>query len=176
MIDSFLLRLLEYFEDIVPILLITQKELGVRTFCGRPIRVLNPGLHLRLFAIWDASKIGVTESALSCGVQTAATKDQKDVTTEMSVLYTIEEPIKAMFDVDDLEEALMARTCAAIVEWISSHNYDECVEVEKLKGQMFTNLKTYCTKNWGVKILDIAIKQLTCAPAYRLIGLQVEDA
>ena len=170
MIDGFLLKLLDYAEELCPVQVVLGDQRGIRRVCGRPWKVLQPGAHLHLFKLYDIDIIDVTEETVMCVMQSVTTSDGKTLTAEITMLREVSDPIAFRYNATDADECIRSRACDAVTAWANEHTLEECLKVSTLQGQMFTNFKATCTRKYGARITEICIEQLTPAPVHRIMG------
>lgn len=76
-------------------------EQGVRTFCGKNPKALDPGLHFMWPLVGEIVVIPVVEQVQDIRSQSVMTKDGKRMALGINIAYEVLNPIKAVYAVQD---------------------------------------------------------------------------
>ena len=166
---DFLTRLYEAIRKLVPrIELIQPDEAGIRVTLGTREKVLPPGWYLYWPIIQEIFFSTVTTQVQDVRCQSITSKDRRDMVVSGAIRFKITDIRKAMLEVKDCEESLIALSLGVLLSVASTMTEEELADTEKLGDNILKKIREEAS-GWGLKIQRVYITDLGRTRNIRLL-------
>lgn len=166
---DFLTRLYEAIRRLVPrIELIQPDEAGVRCTLGTRIKVLGPGWYFLWPIIQEIFWATVTTQVQDVRCQSITSKDGRDMVISGAIRYKVIDIRKAMLEVRDSEESLIALFLGVLLSAASTMTESELFDTERLGESILKKIREEAS-GWGLKIQKVYITDLGRTKNIRLL-------
>lgn len=132
-------------------------ESGLRVRLGRWVKVLGPGVHLKLPMVDTAFKQSVRMRVSTLPVQTLTTRDGKTVTLSAAVGYSVRDILRLYNGLHHAEDTIGNLVLSAIGEFVHQHRAEDCSPATVQRAVAGTiELERYGLADVHVYITDFA--------------------
>jgi len=141
------------------IIVVRQSTAVIVERLGKFSRELKPGLHF-LIPIVDSVRatVDLREQAWDYPPQAVITKDNVPTSIDIVLYYYITDPEKSVYEVRNLNEAILKLTMTSIRNISGSLNLDELLVSRENVNNELTQIVDVATDPWGVKVTRAEIK------------------
>lgn len=101
---------------------------GVRFFCGKYVKVLEPGFYWYIPALTEIYVFPVVEQTDDLPVQSGCTKDCRPVAIGGLICYRIWDIRRALVECFEISHIIRDRSLAVFNAFVSQHTFEEIVE------------------------------------------------
>ncbi len=158
---------------------------------GKPIRVQSSGLAFKLpfiekvknvSADWggETNKNGVfleySEQVLDTRPRECITRDNARVMVDAVISWRLIDPLKAVYEVDNLHRSLLQVALNAVRSQIGAYNLDDALAARATLNEKLVAELSDTTRKWGIQIIRIEIQELKTDSATGAAMLQQLEA
>jgi len=144
-------------------------EMGVRVTCGKIKKTLGPGFYVYWPLMQDIESMEVINQVVDLPPQTAQTKDGHDVVVSGALLYNITDINKALFEIYDLDKALVVVAQGSVLNFVASRTLDELKQSDEVRTELRREVASDAS-GWGVKIKRAFTTEFAKVKSYRIYG------
>ncbi len=129
---------------------------------GKYIRTLRPGLSIIIPYVDSVGmKVNMRERVLDVDSQKVITSDNAAVTVDGVTFYQVVDPVKASYQVNDAERAIMNLATTNIRTVLGSMNLDDALSKRDSINARLLKIVDDATEPWGIKVTRIEIKDVS---------------
>ena len=155
---------------------INQYERGILFTCGKFSRVLEPGWRLVLPIFQFFKKVDIRTKAVDVPEQEAITKDNVSVKINAVVYYRVNDPGKAICEVEDFYYAVSQLAQTTMRNIVGSATLDELLsEREKISTDICSVIDK-ATDAWGIKVENVELKDVSLPEEMKRVIAKVAEA
>jgi regulator of protease activity HflC (stomatin/prohibitin superfamily) len=168
MFDKLIDLLSNWIEQILPLFIITDYEMGVLLRFGKYKKIVGPGIYFKIPFFDHVLSQHVVVTTLSLPPQSLYTKDKQNIVVKGVVKYRISEVKTFLLEVYDAQDAISDMTQSIIKNIIMDKTLDECIDPEI--DNTLTKKARVEAKKWGVEIQQVTLTDLAPIRSFRLIN------
>ena len=155
---------------------INQYERGILFTCGKFSRVLEPGWRLVLPIFQFFKKVDIRTKAVDVPEQEAITKDNVSLKINAVVYYRVNDPGKAICEVEDFYYAVSQLAQTTMRNIVGSVTLDELLsEREKISTDICSVIDK-ATDAWGIKVENVELKDVSLPEEMKRVIAKVAEA
>jgi len=168
MFDKLIDLLSNWIEQILPLFIIPDYEMGVVLRFGKYKKIVGPGIYFKIPFFDQVLSQHVVVTTLSLPPQSLYTKDKQNIVVKGVVKYRISEVKTFLLEVYDAQDAISDMTQSIIKNIIMDKTLDECIDPEI--DNTLTKKARVEAKKWGVEIQQVTLTDLAPIRSFRLIN------
>lgn len=109
-------------------------EQGVRVWLGKHVRLIGPGMHLRIPFLHRIYKQTTRVRVVALAPQTVTSKDGETITVTLAIGYTIDDVLRLYQSVHDPEKTLCNMALAEVARVVSAWRAEGCDPADLAKA------------------------------------------
>lgn len=168
MFDKLVELIVQWIDQLLPVVIIPSYEEGVHLSFGKFKRVLTPGIHLKIPFADEILRQHVVVTTLSLPAQSLYTLDKQNFVVKGVVKYKIADVKTFLLEVYDATDALSDMTLSIIKNIVISLPAEKCIDPEL--DNILTKKARVEAKKWGVEIQQVTLTDVAPIRSYRLIN------
>lgn len=147
------------------VIVVRQATAAVIERLGQYSRTLQPGLHVLIPFIESVRRIvDLREQVWDYPPQDIITKDNVVVKIDNVMYYMVTDPVKAVYEVQDVDQAILKLTQTAIRNVCGNLTLDELLTSREKINEILRHDLDVATDPWGIKITRVEIKTIMPPP------------
>lgn len=158
MFDRLIDFIVQFWEKIWPITVITKYQKGVVLRLGKFNRTLTAGWYVTIPFIDDIMVHHVVVTTINLPSQSITTKDNKSIVVKGVVKYKIADIKTFLLEVFDAVDAVSDMSQAIIKKTIMEKTWDECCTNDL--DENITKKARLEAKKWGVEIITVTLTDI----------------
>lgn len=166
MFDKLIELLLQFWNSIVPLVIINQYNKGVLLRAGLYKKTLEPGWYLKYPIVDEVLTHVVVPTTMPLPEQSLVTKDGKDILVEAVIKYSVSDIKILLIEVNDTVDAISDMTRAIIKIILTDKTWEECTSND-VDNQITIKARVEA-KRWGVYIEKVTLTSLARGRSLRL--------
>lgn len=155
---------------------INQYERGILFTCGKFSRVLEPGWRLVLPIFQFFKKVDIRTKAVDVPEQEAITKDNVSVKINAVVYYRVNDPGKAICEVEDFYYAVSQLAQTTMRNIVGSVTLDELLSEREKVSTDICSVIDKATDAWGIKVENVELKDVSLPEEMKRVIAKVAEA
>ncbi len=140
--------------------IVDQYEKGVVFTLGKFSRVSEPGLRFIIPFIQTMTKVDMRERAVDVPSQEAMSKDNVSLTINAVLYYAIDDAMRSVVNVRDLEYAIMQFAMTTMRNIVGQFELDELLSNKEEASNRIKTIVDEKSEAWGVNIHSVELKDL----------------
>ena len=140
---------------------VDQGEVGLVQTFGRLSRTVEPGLSYVNTWSERLTRVSIKINIREIPAQKCLTRDNVSVVITSVVYYNIIDPMKAIFSIQNIDNAIIERTQTTMRDVIGGRILQDVVEKREEIAESIEQIIAKTAFDWGVNIESILIKDLT---------------
>lgn len=168
MFDKLIDVLIEWWNQILPFIIIRDYEQAVLLRFGIFHSVLLPGIHFKIPFFDEVIDQHVVITTLSLDAQSLYTLDKQNIVVKGVIKYKIADVKIFLLEVFDAQDALSDMSQSIIKNVIMSMTMEECTDSE-LDNTLTKKVRVEA-KKWGVEVQQVTLTDLAPIRSYRFIN------
>lgn len=165
---KFIDLIIDFFIYLNPFVIIKQYENAVHLRAGKFLRVLLPGLYLKIPFFDTVIEQHVVLTTMSLPAQSLFTLDKQNIVVKSMVKYRITDVKDFILEVYDATDVISDVTQSIIKKVVVDRTLDQCISYD-LDKDITARVKTQAEK-MGVKIEQITLTDIAPIRSIRLIN------
>jgi len=147
--------------------IINQYERGVKLTLGKYTSTMNPGINFIFTGFQQFSRIDIRQRTIDLPPQEVMTKDKVNLKIDGVLFYTVEEPAKALLNVENVQLQLSAKATSELKEILGNLTMTESLnQREEIAKKLSQRLNEAIQdgennkKDWGIAVRAIQINNI----------------
>lgn len=168
MFDKLIDVLIEWWNHILPFIIIRDYEEAVLLRFGRFNKVMLPGIHFKIPFFDEVIDQHVVVTTLSLDAQSLYTQDRQNIVVKGIIKYKISDVKTFLLEVYDAQDALSDMSQSIIKNVIMSMTLEECIDPEM--DNTLTKKVRVEARKWGVEVQQVTLTDIAPIRSFRFIN------
>jgi regulator of protease activity HflC (stomatin/prohibitin superfamily) len=168
MFDKLVDLIINWIEQILPIVIIPSYEEGVMMRFGKFKKVISGGVYFKIPFFDEVLRQHVVVTTISLPAQSLYTLDKQNFVVKGVIKYRISDVKVFLMEVYDAQDALSDMTMSIIKNVVISLPAEKCIDPEL--DNILTKKARVEAKKWGVDIQQVTLTDVAPIRSYRLIN------
>jgi regulator of protease activity HflC (stomatin/prohibitin superfamily) len=166
MFDKLIDFLLNFWNDLIPTTIVDQWESGVYLRFGKFLKVVGPGLVIKIPFVDRVVKTEVITQTVHLQPQTLTTLDEYNIVLKSIVRYHVHDVRKFLLNVMHASDVLVDTTQGIIRDIVERTNWYDLENV----NEKLTNEVSKVATDWGITIERVTLTDLGIVSTYRIMS------
>ena len=140
-------------------------EMAVRVRLGKHVKVLGPGIHLKIPFADQAFCQNTRLMVIDASRQALSTLDHKTLTVSIIVGYRVVDIERLYLNIQHVENTVLNMVMGSVSRYVCRARSEECT-AEQIEKAVLDDLPD----TWGLAFETVAVNDLAFATAFRLLG------
>lgn len=127
---------------------------------GKYVKTLNPGFRWIIPIVETIQIVDIRVITINIVSQEVMTEDNVPCSIDGVVFFKIEDPEKAVLEVEEYNFAITQLSQAALRDVCGKVELDTILSKREEMGNNIKNIVEHETKDWGIEIIDVKIKDI----------------
>lgn len=146
--------------DLAGIRVIYEYERGVLFTLGRFSGLLNPGVVWIAPVIQSLRKVDLRVKAVDIPEQEVVTRDNVSIKVNGVVFFKVENPEKAVLNVENYRRATILYAQTVLRDVIGSHDLDDVLQKREQIGEIIRKIVDEISNEWGIRIVAVKLQDI----------------
>lgn len=161
-----MIKLSDILENFLPFQIITPDKMGVRLHMGRYVETVGPGCHWYIPLFDEITWIAVMPQVTDLADKTMTNCNGDTFSVSGTVEYFVEDAKKALYDVQNYDDALENRIIAIIADAVyKGHTKPE------IEDEVMDEIPDIAEK-WGLTVTDFKLNEYCKSRVFRIMGVK----
>lgn len=154
---------------------INQYERGVKFTMGKYSGMAEPGWRIVVPVFQGMTKVDLRLKAIDVPAQDAITKDNISAKINAVIYYKVEDPVKAILEVEHVHWAVLQLAQTTMRNVIGEITLDELLSQRQQISLRIEELVEKATSSWGIQVTGVELKDINLPESMiRTIAKQAE--
>ncbi len=154
---------------------INQYERGVKFTMGKYSNMVEPGWRIVVPIFQSMTKVDLRLKAIDVPAQDAITKDNVSAKINAVIYYKVEDPAKAIIEVEHVHWAVLQLAQTTMRNVIGEVTLDELLSQRQQISDRIEQLGEVATSRWGIQVTGVELKDINLPESMiRTIAKQAE--
>jgi len=146
--------------DLAGIRVIYEYERGVLFTLGRFSGLLNPGVVWIAPVLQSLRKVDLRVKAVDIPEQEVVTRDNVSIKVNGVVFFKVENPEKAVLNVENYRRATILYAQTVLRDVIGSHDLDDVLQKREQIGEIIRKIVDEISNEWGIRIVAVKLQDV----------------
>jgi len=139
---------------------IYEYERGVLFTLGKFSGLLNPGIVWIAPIVQSLRKVDLRVRAVDIPEQEVVTRDNVSVKVNGVVFFKVENPEKAILNVENYRRATILYAQTVLRDVIGSHDLDDVLQKREQIGEIIRKIVDEIAVDWGIRIVSVKLQDI----------------